>query len=344
MDERLTPGRRPLTRSGKDEPTDGAQDNSSALSARIQMSWEPEPESMLVASGLDEAIAASTRLRGEARRPSAMRASVAARHVERMRASLTLAEPAGAGSAHLRDGEASAYAEHLRASIRRDDGPPLPPPPGPKGDKAPTLSFVRKTTKYWVQVRDMAELKKRVGDDLPAFQFNQNLEGDSQLCNSVYLDNAAKELYKQRMNKTPGALAIRLRWYDVGEPDIVFVERKTHRESWCGEVSVKERFALHVDDVVPFLRGEHRVESVAAAMREQGKGQAEIDAMSLLFTEVYEKISTLGLEPAVRTQYYRAAWQSDSSAAVRISLDEGLFMLSENPKTERQSTLASGRW
>ena len=124
----------------------------------------------------------------------------------------------------------------------------------------------------------------------------------------------------------------------------MFVERKTHRESWCGEVSVKERFALHADDVVPFLRGEYRVEDVAAAMREQGKGQVEIDAMHELFEEVYEKVQSLGLEPAVRTQYYRAAWQSDSSAAVRISLDDALFMLSENPKRQAISTLDSGRW
>lgn len=46
----------------------------------------------------------------------------------------------------------------------------------------------------------------------------------------------------------------------------------------------------------------------------------------------------------VRTQYYRAAWQSDSSAAVRISLDEALFMLNENPKRESRSTLETGRW
>jgi SPX domain protein involved in polyphosphate accumulation len=31
---------------------------------------------------------------------------------------------------------------------------------------------------------------------------------------------------------------VRLRWYDVGEPQTVFVERKTHRESCFGEVSV----------------------------------------------------------------------------------------------------------
>lgn len=48
----------------------------------------------------------------------------------------------------------------------------------------------------------------------------------------------------RRLDKTPGAIALRMRWYGSGVPETVFVERKTHRESWAGEVSVKERFIV----------------------------------------------------------------------------------------------------
>lgn len=54
--------------------------------------------------------------------------------------------------------------------------------------------------------------------------------GDAQLINSVYLDNDSMELYHGRLDKTPGALALRLRWYGP-TPKLVFMERKTHRES-----------------------------------------------------------------------------------------------------------------
>jgi len=67
------------------------------------------------------------------------------------------------------------------------------------------------------------------------------------------------ELYHGRLDKTPGAIAYRLRWYGAGDPKIVFFERKTHRDTWTGEASVKERFivssnccrdyVLHRDDV-----------------------------------------------------------------------------------------------
>lgn len=63
-----------------------------------------------------------------------------------------------------------------------------------------------------------------------------HLSGDSQLTNSVYLDNSSLELYKGRLDKTPNAIAIRLRWYGTGNATKVFVERKTHQDSWTGEV------------------------------------------------------------------------------------------------------------
>jgi SPX domain protein involved in polyphosphate accumulation len=52
------------------------------------------------------------------------------------------------------------------------------------------------------------------------------------------------ELYHGRLDKSPGAIALRLRWYGNGEPKLVFVERKTHNDKWTGEVSVKERFVV----------------------------------------------------------------------------------------------------
>ena len=47
----------------------------------------------------------------------------------------------------------------------------------------------------------------------------------------------------------------------------MFVERKTHRESWKGEESVKERFVLPEDKVVPFLEGTYTVERAVNDLR-----------------------------------------------------------------------------
>jgi SPX domain protein involved in polyphosphate accumulation len=109
----------------------------------------------------------------------------------------------------------------------------------------PSQSFVRSTSKYWVKTEDVSRVKYAVLRHLPVFlQKSSTGESDSQFTNSVYLDNDQLELYHGRLDKTPGAIALRLRWYGPGDPKQVFVERKTHQEKWTGEVSVKERFIV----------------------------------------------------------------------------------------------------
>ena len=90
------------------------------------------------------------------------------------------------------------------------------------------------------------QLKWFVLQHLPVLlQESMGTQSDSQLVNSVYLDNATLELYKGRLDKTPGAIAVRFRWYGSGIPELVFVERKTHREAWTQEVSVKVRIFMY---------------------------------------------------------------------------------------------------
>jgi SPX domain protein involved in polyphosphate accumulation len=108
-----------------------------------------------------------------------------------------------------------------------------------------TQSFSRSTSKYWVKTEDVSRVKYAVLRHLPVFlQKTSTGESDSQFTNSVYLDNDQLELYHGRLEKLPGAIALRLRWYGPGDPTTVFVERKTHNDSWTGEVSVKERFIV----------------------------------------------------------------------------------------------------
>ena len=106
-------------------------------------------------------------------------------------------------------------------------------------------SFLRSTTKYWIKTEDVSRVKYFVLRHLPVFlQKTSTGESDSQFTNSVYLDNDQLELYHGRLDKSPGAIALRLRWYGPGDPKMVFVERKTHNDKWTGEVSVKERFVV----------------------------------------------------------------------------------------------------
>ena len=65
-----------------------------------------------------------------------------------------------------------------------------------------------------VTTDDVSHVKHSILQHLPVFQYNEGGDDDaqdSQLINSVYLDNSSLELYHGRLDKRPNALALRIR-------------------------------------------------------------------------------------------------------------------------------------
>ncbi|CAE6443403.1 unnamed protein product [Rhizoctonia solani] len=197
-------------------------------------------------------------------------------------------------------------------------------------------AFVRQTTKYWVHPDNLVHLKLAILRHLPVLVFNPNKEfepSDSAIT-SIYFDNEDLELYLGRLEKTEGAEAIRLRWYGDMSSRTIFVERKTHREDWTGEKSVKERFPIKEDKVNAFLRGEYTMDEEFRALVKKGKKtEQEVEGMIQLASEVQYAILTRKFVPGtylVRSFYNRTAFQLPGDARVRISLDTELTMVRED--------------
>jgi SPX domain protein involved in polyphosphate accumulation/uncharacterized membrane protein YidH (DUF202 family) len=194
-------------------------------------------------------------------------------------------------------------------------------------------AFVRQTTKYWVHPDNLVPLKLAIMRHLPVLVFNpdKEFEPKDSAITSIYFDNEDLELYLGRLEKTEGAQAIRLRWYGDTNISQIFVERKTHREDWTGEKSVKARFPIKEDKVNAFLRGEYTMDEEFAAIVKKGKkSQADVDSMLQLANEVQYAVLTRHLQPVMRTFYNRTAFQLPGDARVRISLDTELTMVRED--------------
>ena len=164
------------------------------------------------------------------------------------------------------------------------------------------------------------------------FNASKEFEGKDSAISSIYYDNPDTwELYTGRLKKTEGAEAIRLRWYGGMETETIFVERKTHREDWTGEKSVKARFSLKEKNVNAFLSGKLRVESVFEKARKEGKkSEKEIADLEQLAREIQYRLITRRLLPVTRSFYNRTAFQLPGDARVRISLDTELTMTRED--------------
>ncbi|KAF8896475.1 VTC domain-containing protein [Infundibulicybe gibba] len=206
-------------------------------------------------------------------------------------------------------------------------------------------AFVRQTTKYWVHPDNLVPLKLAILRNLPVLVFNAEKEFDPKdaAITSIYFDNEDLELYLGRLEKTEGAEAIRLRWYGDTDVKTIFVERKTHREDWTGEKSVKARFPIKEHLVNSFLRGEYTMDAEFQQLVKKGKkSQQEVDSMIQLANEVQYAVLTRKLVPVVRSFYNRTAFQLPGDARVRISLDTELSLIREDNWDGR--TRANDNW
>ena len=163
------------------------------------------------------------------------------------------------------------------------------------------------------------------------FNANKEFEVADSAITSIYYDNAELDLYKGRLEKSEGAEAVRLRWYGGMDNQTIFVERKTHREDWTGEKSVKARFAIKEKNVNAFMRGDFTVEQVFEKMRKEKKKSAKgIDENMRLAEEVQYAVLSQRLRPVMRSFYNRTAFQLPGDARVRISLDTELTLVRED--------------
>src|SRR5204862_2460436 len=137
---------------------------------------------------------------------------------------------------------------------------------------------------------------------LPVLVFNPNKEFESadSAISSIYFDNDNFDLYLGRLEKTEGAEAIRLRWYGGMDNSEIFVERKTHREDWTGEKSVKARFPIKEKYVNKYLRGEHSMEKALQKSKNKAKSEKEIEGLLTLSKEVQYSILSRKLRPGMQ--------------------------------------------
>ncbi|PQE27447.1 vacuolar transporter chaperone 4 protein [Rutstroemia sp. NJR-2017a BVV2] len=206
-----------------------------------------------------------------------------------------------------------------------------------KGDSSAggsQASFIRQTTKYWVHPDNITELKLIILKHLPVLVFNasKEFEAKDSAITSIYYDNPDTwELYEGRLKKTEGAEAIRLRWYGGMDTEQIYVERKTHREDWTGEKSVKARFGMKEKNVNAYMKGELLPAAIFEKARKEAKRSAkQLDEEERLAKEVQYAVLKKGFVPVCRSFYNRTAFQLPADARVRISLDTELTMVRED--------------
>lgn len=132
----------------------------------------------------------------------------------------------------------------------------------------------------------------------PVFNPDKKYEERDSAISSIYFDNENLDLYLGRLEKSEGAEAIRLRWYGDMDVKTIFVERKTHREDWTGEKSVKARFPIKEELVNDYLSGKITMDQTFLELKKKGKkSEKDVDSMIKLAREVQQSIQKKKLFP-----------------------------------------------
>lgn len=179
--------------------------------------------------------------------------------------------------------------------------------------------FERDSSKFWLPPEELFGLQVICGLHLPLDVFLASANVDKVRVSSIYFDTIRLNHYTERVRRQEGSTLIRLRAYGVC-PQEVWVEMKTHHESWVQNQSIKERFRLPFNRVHDFLNGSVSVESLLSESTEHVKNIA---------SGIQSKISSKLLVPVVRTDYYRTAYQSDSQTGqfIRVTIDSHLTVV-----------------
>lgn len=199
--------------------------------------------------------------------------------------------------------------------------------------KSRTLVYT--SHKFFVHPDNLLELKTSILRHLPVLVYTSTstkavdaIQKDPTLT-SLYFDNWNFDLYTGKLEKGNGASSLRLRWYGQlrDRPELIF-EKKTMTED---DDSEEIRFNIKEKYVMPFLKGEYRMEKQIDKLRQRnGRASEEAQNMEKTVDEIQEFIKGNELQPIIRAVYTRTAFQIPGDDKVRISIDTNIAFIRED--------------
>jgi vacuolar transporter chaperone complex subunit 2/3 len=189
--------------------------------------------------------------------------------------------------------------------------------------------------KFWIHPDNLLEVKTIILRRLPVLIYNpqtSKVADGSQpdpSVTSIYFDNPKFSLYTDKVEDDGRASSLRLRWYgQLSTQQEVMLEKKVINES--GE-SEEKRITIKPKYVMPFIKGEYHMEKKVAKLEDRsGADDSKVKQFKDAVKDIQSFISNLRLEPMLRANYSRTAFEVPGDDRVRISLDTNLAFIRED--------------
>ncbi|KAL7649511.1 Phosphate metabolism transcription protein [Aspergillus niger] len=203
--------------------------------------------------------------------------------------------------------------------------------------------------KFWVHADNILEVKTYILRQLPVLIYNPgtsrdlNTVPDDPTITSLYFDNPQFDLYTQKVARAPEAGSLRLRWTgNLRDKPAIFLEKKVVTDD---DRSREVKVQLKQKHVKEFLDGEYRFDKKVHRMENMGNGESEqAEAFKKDVDELQSFIKEHNLQPMLRANYTRTAFQIPGDDRIRISLDTNLALIREDALDELRPCRDADEW
>lgn len=185
----------------------------------------------------------------------------------------------------------------------------------------------------WVHPDNLLEVKTYILRRLPAVVYSEPSSKSPEpqadpTISSLYFDSPDFTLYDQKREKRQDATSLRIRWYGQlkENPELHFEQKIVHENGTSEErkLLIKEKY------IDAFIKGEYKMEKSIQKMERQGQPEGKIEAFKKTVNDIQSLILTNGLQPILRANYTRTAFQKPLDDKVRISIDTQLAFIRED--------------
>lgn len=201
--------------------------------------------------------------------------------------------------------------------------------------------------KFWVHPDNLLEVKTYILRRLPALvysaQASKDLDAaDDPTITSLYFDNSKFDLYSNKVDRKGDASSFRVRWYGQlsAKPELT-LEQKSISETGFSEekkVNIKEKY------VKAFLDGDYKMDKTVQKMKRQSQSAADVDEYLKTVASLQDFIREKDLQPVLRANYVRSAFQKPSDDRVRVSLDTEIAFIREDTLDKERPCRDPASW
>ncbi|CAI7603416.1 unnamed protein product [Penicillium pancosmium] len=218
--------------------------------------------------------------------------------------------------------------------------------------KEPERGFGRdvySSYKFWVHADNVLETKTHILRRLPVLIYNPGTSKDVRALpddptiTSLYFDNPQFDLYNQKVARASEAGSLRLRWTgQLQDKPPIFLEKKIVAED---DSSREIKVQLKEKHIKEFLDSEYHLDKKVHRMEDMNNGEsAEAESLKQNVEELQSFIKEHNLQPMLRANYTRTAFQIPGDNRIRISLDTNLALIREDSLDQERPCRDPAEW